>query len=142
MGNEVLWSPGMSIAALEQLVIQKAYRFYRQNKTATANSLGISIRTLDNKLEKYELEAMAQKDRDAEEEQRRADFLARSRGIAPAQYDSATGKINSVGAHAGVHVQSIANATPQQSMPLPERKEVQSVLPTKATQSGTKRSSR
>lgn len=81
MRESVIWSPGQTLDLLEKEVIVKAFRFYHGNKTATSNSLGISIRTLENKLEKYESEAMLQ---DAVNERLRKEreyFLARSRGI-------------------------------------------------------------
>ena len=48
-----MWQPGKTLESIEREVIQQAFRFYQGNKTATANSLGIAIRTLDAKLEKY-----------------------------------------------------------------------------------------
>jgi DNA-binding NtrC family response regulator len=50
----ILWQPGVTLEDIEKQVIQKAFSFYRGNKTATAKSLGIAIRTLDAKLEKYD----------------------------------------------------------------------------------------
>lgn len=47
------WQPGMTLDYLEEQAIRSAFSFYRNNKTATASSLGISIRTLDSKLEIY-----------------------------------------------------------------------------------------
>lgn len=47
------WSPGVTIEQIEEGVIKKALRFYQGNKTKTAQSLGIAVRTLDNKLSKY-----------------------------------------------------------------------------------------
>ena len=52
---DILWQPGMSLADVEKEVIIKAYSFYRENKTQTSIALGVSIRTLDNRLEKYGL---------------------------------------------------------------------------------------
>lgn len=51
--NLVVWQPGMSLEDLERKTILAAYRHYRSNKTLTAQSLGIAIRTLDHKLEAY-----------------------------------------------------------------------------------------
>ena len=48
------WSPGVTLELVEKQVIIKAYKHFKNNKTATANALGIAIRTLDAKLEKYE----------------------------------------------------------------------------------------
>jgi DNA-binding NtrC family response regulator len=49
------WYPGVTLRELEKEAIQKALQFYRWNKTATAQSLGISVRTIDNKIAKYEI---------------------------------------------------------------------------------------
>lgn len=48
-----MWQPGMSLEDVERDAILKAFEFFRGNKTQTANSLGIAIRTLDSKLDKY-----------------------------------------------------------------------------------------
>lgn len=50
----VIWTPGMTLDQLERRVILQGFKFYRGNKTMTAQALGISVRTLDNKLELYE----------------------------------------------------------------------------------------
>ncbi len=50
----VVWTPGMTLDQLEKKVILQAYRHYRANKTMTAQALGISVRTLDNKFAEYE----------------------------------------------------------------------------------------
>lgn len=48
------WSPGRTLEDVEKDIILHAFKFYGYNKTRTAESLGIAIRTLDNKLAKYE----------------------------------------------------------------------------------------
>jgi len=48
-----MWQPGMTIEFMEREAVLKAWRFYGHNKTQTANALGIAIRTLDAKLQKY-----------------------------------------------------------------------------------------
>lgn len=52
--GKVDWTPGLTIEEAEKQCVLQALRFYRHNKTQTAQSLGISIRTLDSKLEAYE----------------------------------------------------------------------------------------
>lgn len=47
---------GKSLADIEKSVIQKTLKSCLGNKTHTANILGISIRTLRNKLQQYEME--------------------------------------------------------------------------------------
>ncbi len=79
----VQWSPGVTLDAIEKQVILIAFRFYRGNKVATSKALGISVRTLDTKLDNYEQEgkdAALQRERDIKE---RENLLARSRGFAP-----------------------------------------------------------
>jgi transcriptional regulator with PAS, ATPase and Fis domain len=53
------WSPGMKLDDVEKETILAAYQYYHQNKTQTAASLGIAIRTLDYKLAKYRGESPA-----------------------------------------------------------------------------------
>lgn len=47
------WQPGITLEEIEKEVILKALQFYHGNKTHTANALGISIRTIQNKLAQY-----------------------------------------------------------------------------------------
>jgi len=132
MDYEVLWSPGMSIEDLEQLVIEKAYKFYRRNKTATANSLGISIRTLDARLEKYETHLLEEAERNDTFRRTREAHLARARGVHPAQFNNATAETASYPTLNGVHVESLANASAQPNVSLSESAEIQEVLPKQA----------
>lgn len=64
-----MWQVGMTLEDVEKEVIEKSLRFYGGNKTHTANSLGIAIRTLDAKLEKFginrkEVKKEVQKEKD------------------------------------------------------------------------------
>jgi DNA-binding NtrC family response regulator len=52
----IIWQPGMTIDAAERLVIEAALRCHSGNKTKTADSLNIALRTLDNKLARYRQE--------------------------------------------------------------------------------------
>jgi len=52
----VYWQPGISLDDVEKQVIEKCLGYFQGNKTATAKSLGVSIRTIDNKLIKYQKE--------------------------------------------------------------------------------------
>lgn len=57
--SAVTWQPGFTLAHMEKQVVLAAFRFYHGNKTRTAQSLGIAIRTLEAKLESYrEVEAV------------------------------------------------------------------------------------
>lgn len=50
-----MWQPGKKLEDIEREVILAAMKFFYNNKTRAAESLGISIRTIDNKMEKYGL---------------------------------------------------------------------------------------
>lgn len=79
----IMWSPGVKLDEIERMVILKAYSFFAKNKTATANALGIAIRTLDNKLERYEQEEKILQDQRLKESQARQDLLLKARGNPP-----------------------------------------------------------
>lgn len=49
----IAWTPGLTLEEVEKQVILKALSFYKGNKTQTAQSLEISVRTLYEKLAKY-----------------------------------------------------------------------------------------
>jgi DNA-binding NtrC family response regulator len=49
----ITWQPGVTLEEVEKQAILLALKFYQNNKTQTARSLGIAIRTLDAKLDKY-----------------------------------------------------------------------------------------
>lgn len=142
MQHSVYWSPGMKLESLEQHVILKAYAFYHKNKTATANSLGISIRTLDNKLEKYEMQAIEDEARNESRQRDREEQLNRARGVHPGQFDNAatprfdTRPSFSDKTESRVRMESVANAAEKHAVPVSERQEVQEVLPRQATTSG------
>lgn len=48
------WQPGKSLAQIEKESILAAYQFYGHNKEMTARALGISTKTIYNKIEQYE----------------------------------------------------------------------------------------
>lgn len=128
MAATVYWSPGMSLAVLEQCVITQAMKHYGNNKTAVANSLGISIRTLDARLEKYELDDLERAAAHADRQQQRDELLRRSRGFHPSSLAVTSGlsPVVQVGtqAEAGVFSQPIANAPGQPSVPVSVGKKV------------------
>jgi hypothetical protein len=49
----IFWQPGVTLEEIEKQVILKAFSCFQGNKTQTARSLGIAVRTLDSKLEQY-----------------------------------------------------------------------------------------
>jgi transcriptional regulator with PAS, ATPase and Fis domain len=62
MNGEVYWTPGKTLEQMEKETILRALRFYNNNKTHTASSLGISIRSLQMKLNEYENPQQENKD--------------------------------------------------------------------------------
>lgn len=134
----IIWSPGVTLESIEKEVILRAFNHFRKNKTATANALGIAIRTLDTKLEKYEVEEKAQVDREYGERQKRADFLDRSRGIVGqnvhpnAPQEGAEAMRNRP--TAGLPMESVVNVTAKHAVPVQERSKVQTVLPSHTSQ--------
>jgi hypothetical protein len=148
----VNWVPGITLEEMEKQCILAAFRFYRGNKTTTAQVLGIAIRTLDNKLEKYEADALMQKEKVEQDELKRRAIHNRLRGV-PDQPDS--GSIspprlefgsrteeekrreqsfrsagqNVSGTDEGVRVQSPEELSGKQPMSVSKREEVQKVLP-------------
>jgi DNA-binding NtrC family response regulator len=47
------WAPGKTLDDIERNVILEALQYHQGNRTHTARALGISIRTLRNKLSDY-----------------------------------------------------------------------------------------
>lgn len=131
----IIWSPGVTLDAVERQVIEKTYQFFKLNKTATANALGIAIRTLENKLERYRLED-AEAERASDEIQRNRDeFLRRSReGGPPIQPRDDAPRARS-GAEADTRhgVESAPILAEKQAVPVSVRSEVQGVLPSEPT---------
>jgi DNA-binding NtrC family response regulator len=47
------WQVGMTLEEVEKQVILKAMQIFNNNKTHVAQALGVSIRTIQNKMAKY-----------------------------------------------------------------------------------------
>ena len=131
----------MSLDEMEKLVIIKAYRFYRGNKTVTSNALGIAIRTLDNKLERYEADANKLREKQALEREAELRSLDRLRGIIPGSegsYDANKARAELLnGTPPGVQLESSTSVSKEQSVSVQERKKVQKVLPKHSASSST-----
>lgn len=141
MSELITWSPGVTLDSIEKQTILLAFRHFRGNKTTTANALGISVRTLDTKLDRYLEEGQAEKERQKNEQLKREEFLRRQRGeladstwrIPPPNPQAQAGASH---LDAGVRVESASSAPQKSAMPVSEQKEVQGVLPSKAPASG------
>lgn len=138
MNEPINWAPGVTLEAVEKQVILKAFRWYRGNKTQCSISLGINVRTLERKLEEYE--QLAEKQRAAEEQDviERGKTLDRFRGIDATKRPEESGE-SILRANAGLHVQPSAEISTEQPVPVPERKEIQDMLPKYASPGGKSR---
>lgn len=134
--SQIFWTPGVKIDEMEKVIIEEAYKFYNGNKTTTANSLGISIRTLENKLEKYAQETKCHEERVKTDEERRREWLEVQRGNKPVP-EWATQPQAGAGAHGRNGLESVKRISKEQAVSLPELDEVQEVLPPKAAVGGT-----
>lgn len=54
--KKVTWCAGMTLKELEKKVIMKSLKFNEGNKMKVALELGVSLRTIDNKLKSYKEE--------------------------------------------------------------------------------------
>lgn len=60
---EVKYMVGMTLKQLEREAIENAMAFFGGNKTKVAASLGVSLRTIDNKLNLYKRQDEAKRRR-------------------------------------------------------------------------------
>lgn len=143
------WQPGMSLEFLERAAILEAMKFFQNNKAATARALGIAPRTLDSKLEKYVSDSKEQESFDDQQRKNRESFLQRQRNGALADTTgnpSPTGssqvgqetrkETTGNGPPSGLDAQPVAKASAQQGVPVPQREEVQGVLPKNTSKAG------
>jgi hypothetical protein len=135
-GDVIVWSPGVKLETIERQVIEKAFRFYKENKTATASALGISVRTLDNKFAQYTEQDKTMTERGNVRRQDRDTWLARARGLAPVPQHNSPRQAVSAEAGGGVRVEPATATSAELAVSVHERPKVQDVLPTKAVAGG------
>ena len=114
--HSIIWQPGMTLEQAEKHIIQNALLFCRGNKTHTAKALGIAIRTLDSKLDKYEAEENERLAQQAEREEQNAKSLQAQRGF---------------------RVESADELPTKQQMSVRERQEIQEMPSSNHAQSGS-----
>ena len=136
MIDAIVWTPGVTLDAMERQIIKAALNVYSNNKTRAADALGISTKTIDNKLERYAREDQEELENEQRRKFQREQFLARARG-GGAQNPIMAEEIPPVSkVDAGLGAQPIANVAEEQSVSMSERTEVQKVLPSKTAASG------
>ncbi len=84
------WIPGTTIADLEKMAILDAMKFYEGRRNDAAEALGISVRTLYNKLEEYAKEDELKAERENQETLRRENWLREQRGQPLLEIDQPT----------------------------------------------------
>lgn len=144
MEGIIQWSPGVTLESVEKQIILVAFRHYRGNKSATANSLGITVRTLENKFEKYEDDKKVEKEREDNDRKQREEFLARQRGANTPNYLDTAETLSKPGEEQvlsqdsldRIRLQSPQDSSAEPSMPVPKRAAVQEVLPKDNARSG------
>lgn len=50
----IVWQPGVELEEIEREVIEAALKYFAYNKQQAANSLGVSVRTIHNKIKKWQ----------------------------------------------------------------------------------------
>lgn len=144
------WQPGMTLESIEKEAILQAIRYYRGNKTATANALGFAIRTLDAKLEKYQQDDDARKKAQDDRLKREKDFVERSRfgnngkggnPIRNPDQRRADGTFREEGSKAASNdeLESTSEVSAKQPVPMSERQKVQGVPSQHAARGGQTR---
>lgn len=130
MNNMNGWTPGIDLEQWEKLAIEAAFHFYRGHKAQTAIALGISVRTLDSKLEKYDFDRGQARDRYERDKIENARILERLRGKHndPAQAVE-NGTSSLYRADTGVHMEPPTFTGKEPTVSLPQREEIQAVLP-------------
>ena len=81
MNKLIIWGPGMSMSEVEEQIIKSAIEHYRGNKTMTAKSLGLSVKTIDDRLRTYQQKEELNKRQDEEYKKRLEDNVNKARGL-------------------------------------------------------------
>lgn len=131
------WTPGQTLEDVEEIVIKKAFIHFNRNKTATARALGISLRTLDNKFEKYADDDRKRREDDERTANDRRRWNERAKGITPPSDGPEKAQSDT---HAGDGVESSPKSSCQSTVPMQKSEEVQAVLPSQTTDLRPKRS--
>jgi hypothetical protein len=134
MDGMILWSPGTTLEAVEKQVILMAFRHFRGEKTSTARALGIAIRTLDDRLDKYAEDGKKEKERQDNERIKHEEFLTRQRGQTLASSPHIPPSPDP-----RLRMESIANSAKEQALSVQEQQKVQTVLPKQVAESGSKK---
>lgn len=85
----IVWQPGVELEVIEREVIEAALRYFANNKQQAADSLGVSVRTIHNKIKKWkeddEAKARYQKQLDQKAKDKQSYLSDLPRGFSEAQ---------------------------------------------------------
>lgn len=91
--DSISWGPGVTLESVTRFWCEKAVHYFKDNKAAAARSLGVDVRTLTAKLEKYAADDAEATRAQEERKQKEEEWLLKSRGQLPAgQFDHAASK--------------------------------------------------
>lgn len=134
----LIWSPGMTLESMERLAIEACYQYFQRNKTATAASLDISIRTLDGKLEKYERERIIREEAERRRINEHTESIRAQRYGHQGAQGTPKAAPQSTNSGTGLQLESVIAVASQHAVSMSERKEVQEVLPQQTGKSSAK----
>lgn len=125
-----MFQPGKSLAQLEKETIFDALKFYQGNKSQTAAALGIALKTLYNKLDVYEAEAIKEKEELLKLRQQEKENQNKLRGNQ--NVTETNGQTNSNGGpgvptESKLRVESLAKVSEKPGVSLREREKIQKV---------------
>lgn len=121
----ISWEPGITVDIAEKMIILQAFKFYRGNKTQTAQSLGIAIRTLDSKLERYAEDDRTQSANRERLQIEREAINQKQRGLSSPE--------------TRMPMESASKPTAEPQMSMSERPQVQEMLQGQASKGSSKR---
>lgn len=76
----MIWQPGLKMAEVERQVIEDAMRFHMGDKKAVARALGVSEKTIYNKLESYRKDDMRKIEEKNSRDEKNKKLLEEHRG--------------------------------------------------------------
>lgn len=141
--HPINWSPGVTLQSIVRQTIQRAMQFYHGNKSAVANALGITVKTLDSKLEIYAQEDKHQLEFQEYEARKKQYLLLRARGIDPGEterafFEGQTGHSISK----GLEKKPAVGPTENDELSLSKQKAVSKVLPVQTSESSIRKRGR
>lgn len=118
-----IWTQGLTLADCEKKIIIEALRFYQGNKSRTADALGVTVKTIYNKMEAYGINGADDKREDAFSE-----------GYSPIKHEAATDSEEAVlPTSRGQNMESGDEVSEEFPMSLRKQHEVQKMSPSKTS---------